>query len=399
MEDEIELRELIEILINRKKTIAIFTLGAILLAAIYSFVILDPTYEAKMVLMTSNLGNSENQQVDPAKVDDILNAMTQYPDMNLETYREQIKSPSVLSKTIEDLNLEDDYTIESLGDKINLEIVKDTQLITIKMENGDPERAAEIVNTVGKNFISFVTRKAKERADKTFEYVETQMEVEQEKYEEALLELKEILSKPRGAEELKLELESSFSQITEYKSNLNDLEVQKQGLISALEESKSTGGNGSLNARPSFGGNFNVSFDSTQDVINVNLAETNGKIENTKAQIEDLGKHIEKIQVEYQDKEYEENILRQKVNIAKATYESFVSKYEELRVAETAKVGELSINVISKAYPATRPVGPRKMLNLAIGAVLGLMIGVFVAFFRAYWESSSKDNIGGDQIG
>lgn len=399
MEDEIELRELIEILIKKKMTIAIFTLGAILLAIVYSFVILDPTYEAKMVLMTSNLGNSQTEIIDPAKVDDLLNIMTQYPDMNLETYRQQIKSPSVLLKTIEDLKLEDEYNIESLGNKINLETVKDTQLITIKMNHSDPEEAAEIINTLGNNFISFVTRKAKEKADKTFEYVETQMEVEKTQYEESLLELKEILSKPRGAQELSLELDSSFIQITEYKAKLNDLEVQRQGLISALAESKNSGGNGSLNARPDLAGGFNVSFDSTTKVLNVNLAETNGQIENIKTQIEDIGKHIEKIQVDYQDKSYEENIIRQRTDISKKTYESFVSKYEELRVAETAKVGELSINVISKAYPANTPVGPRKALNLAIGTVLGLMIGVFVAFFKEYWDNGSKEkSIDGDKI-
>lgn len=399
MEEEIELRQLIEILINRKKTIAMFTLGAILLAAIFSFVILDPTYEAKMVLMTSNLGGAESTKLDPAKVDDILNIMTQYPDMNLETYRQQIKSPSVLSKTIEDLNLQDKYNIESLGNKINLETIKDTQLITIKMEDSNPEEAANIINTLGNNFIEFVTRKAKERADKTFEYVKTQMEVEKDQYEDALLELKDILSQPRGAQELNLELESSFSQITEYKAKLNDLEIQREGLNCALAESKTSAGNGSLNARPNLEGALNISFDSTTKVIGVNLAEVNGQIENIKAQIEEIGKHIEKIQVEYQDKEYEENIVRQRTDIAKKTYESFVSKYEELRVAETAKVGELSINIISKAYPANNPVGPRKMLNLAIGAVLGLMIGVFVAFFREYWDNgSNKETLGGDKI-
>lgn len=390
--DEISLRELIETLIKRKKAIALITAGFILLSAIFSFVVLSPTYEAKMILMTSNLGNGrQDQNVDVARVDDILNVMSQYPDMSIETYREQLKTPEVLDKTIKDLGLEEKYSIEGLANSIQLETVKDTQLITVKMESEDPELAANVVNTIGKNFVSFVSQTAKKKASKTFEYVETQMNAEKENYDKVLLELKELLSEPRGAKELELELNSSFEQITEFKSTLNELKIRKGGLLSAIEES-STGGKGSVTARPSIEGNLNISFENSREILEVDLAETRGRIDSLNTQITDLQKKIEKLQVEYQDKQHEENLIKQRVDISKKTYESFVEKYEELRVAETAKLGELSINIISKAYPSDRPVGPRKMLNIAIGAVLGLMVGVFYAFFREYWETSGENN-------
>lgn len=399
--EEIELRELIEILIKRKKTIAIITLISVAMATIFSFVVLKPTYEARMVLMASELANENQNGMEVAKIDEMLNLMSQYPTMNLETYRQQIKSPEVISKTIEELGLEDEYTVEGLAQKIDLEIIKDTQLITIKKTSGDPEKAALIVNTLGKNFINFVTEQAKDRAAKTFEYVEAQMEVEKSQYEEALLEFKELLSQPRGAQELNLELESSFTQITEYKSTLNDLEVKKDGLIKAIEKGTSYSNNrGSVVARPNLGESFNISFDDSNKVSAIDLAETEGRIESLNKQIVDLQNHIEELQVEYQDKQYKEDVVKQKVDINKKTYESFVSKYEELRVAETAKVGELSINVISSAFPPTRPVGPRKALNVAISLVLGLMVGVFVAFFAEYWESGDKNKHlnGGENI-
>lgn len=389
--EEISLRELIEILIKRKKGIALITAVSILMAGVFSFFILKPTYEAKMILMTSNLGNGgEVQSIDTANVDDILNIMSQYPDMNLETYRQQLKTPEVLSKTIEDLGLEENYSIEGLAQSIVLETVKDTQLITVKMEHTDSELAANIVNTLGKNFVAFVSKTAKQKADKTFEYVERQMNLEKENYDKVLLELKELLSQPRGAKELQLELDSSFNQITEFKSTLNELEIKKDGLIKAIEQSKNSG-KGSVTARPGFEGNLNISFEDSENILKTDLAETEGRMESIENQIADLQKHIEVLQVEYQDKQHEENLIQQKVDISKKTYESFVAKYEELRVAETAKLGELSINIISSAYPSDRAVGPRKMLNLAIATVLGLMVGVFYAFFREYWETSEEE--------
>lgn len=391
--EEIELRELIEILIKGKKIIAIITLVAVLIATVFSFIVLKPTYEAKMVLMTSNLGsNGNNTNLDPSNIEDMLDIMSQFPNLNLETYRQQIKSPEVLSKTIEDLNLQDKYKISELGNKIILETVQDTQMITIKMEDADPEEAAAIVNKLGENFIAFVTDVAKESATKTFSYVESQMDIEKGKYEETLLELKELLSQPRGAQELELELSSSYQQITLYKSNLNDLEIKRDALEKAIEQSESYSTNrGSMIVKPNLGENFNISFDDTNKVLAVDLAETEGRIESTNEQIANLQSHIEEIQVEYQDKKYEEDVVRQKVNISKNTYESFVAKYEELKVSETAKIGELSISVVSSAYPPTRPVGPRKALNLAISMVLGVMVGVFVTLFKAYWKNSGED--------
>lgn len=390
---EISLRELIEILIKKKKEIALITAGFILVAAIFSFAILDPTYEAKMILMTSNLGNGkQDQNVDIARVDDLLNVMTQYPDMNIETYREQLKTPEVLAKTIADLGLEEEYSVESLANKIQLETVNDTQLISVKMEHEDPELAANIINTIGNNFVSFVSQTAKVKASKTFEYVETQMNAEKQNHEKVLLELKDLLSKPRGAKELKLELESSFKQITKFKSTLNELEVKEGGLISAIKAS-TTGGKGSVTARPNLEGNFNLSFESSEKILEVDLAGTRGRMDSLNTQIKGLQNKIEELQVEYQDKQHKENLIQQKVDISKKTYESFVAKYEELRVAETAKLGELSINIISKAYPSNKPVGPRKMLNIAIATVLGLMVGVFYAFFKSYWDLSGKNKV------
>lgn len=390
--EEISLREIIEIFIERKKMIAIITAASVLVATIFSFFILKPTYEVKMILMTSNLGSQQNKNGDVDKVDDLLNAMSQYPDMSLETYRQQIKAPEVLKKTIKDLQLEDEYRPSTLADNITLETIKDTQLITIKMRHTNPEKAATIVNTLGKNFISFVTEKAQERFAKNSEYVKTQMESEKIKYEESLLELKEMLSQPRGAKELELELDSSFNQITEFKSTINELEVKRDGLLRAIEEgNKSLSNRGSMIIKPNLGENFNISFDDSNKVMKIDLAETEGRMASIKEQIEDLQKHIEKLQVEYQDKQYQEKIVKQKVNISQKTYESFVGKYEELKISETAKLGELSINIISSAYPTTRPIGPRKALNLAISLVLGLMVGVFVAFFVEYWQTTSNN--------
>lgn len=387
--EEISLRELIEILLKRKKEIAIITIIAIIAAGILSFVVMKPTYEAKMLLMASGITDQATKDIDVGNVESVLNAISKYPSMNIETYRQQITAPAVLSKTITDLNLEEEFTVESLASKITLETIKETQLIAIKNISTDPVKSANIVNKVGENFIEFVTQNVKNRATMASGYLKAQMEVEKQLYDAVLLEQKDILSQPRGATEVKQELSAKFGQVTDFKIQLNEIEVRMAGLKSAIKESNNSSSKGSVSARPSLGGNFNLSFDDSTMILKVELAELEGKLISIKSKIEEMQTDIEKLQIESQDKVHKERLITQKVDIAQKTYEAFVSKYEELRVTESSQVGEASITIISRAYEPQRPIGPRKMLNLAIAAVLGLMVGVFYAFFKEYWISSA----------
>jgi uncharacterized protein involved in exopolysaccharide biosynthesis len=50
----------------------------------------------------------------------------------------------------------------------------------------------------------------------------------------------------------------------------------------------------------------------------------------------------------------------------------------------------LDTTTVELTSPPTNPVmtGPRRTLNIAIAAVLGLFIGIFAAFFKNYMEES-----------
>ena len=382
--EEISLRELIEILLKRKKMIAVITATSILIAGILSFIVIKPTYEAKMILMASNAVDKSTNLVENSSIDMMLDVISQDPVMNIETYKQQVKTPAVLIKTIEDLSLEDEYNIGTLGEKITLETIKDTQLITIKTIGPDSDKAATIVNKVGENFIETVSDNVKSRVTTTSKYVEAQAELEKKNYDDALIELKELLSKPRGSRELGLELESKLQQITKYKTELNDLSIRRDALnasISVAEKSPSNGSSITLNQSTG-----RILLDNSEKTLKLELAEVEASIVSIENKIILIQKDIENLQVEYQDKSHKESIVNQKVSIAKNTYESFVKKYEELRVKESSQIGEASFTIISRAYPSTNPVAPRKALNIAIAIVLGLMAGIFTAFFIEYWQ-------------
>lgn len=385
--DEISLRELIEALLRQKKLIAVITAAAIALAGIYSFIILKPTYEASMLLMTSST-QLIDKELNTDSVGNLLDSITDIPGMNVQTYQQQILSPEVLDKTINDLGMGEDYTIRTLANKISIENIKDTSMIKIKMVSTEPDKASSIINSIGENFIEFVNKNAKERAVASSQYIASQMEIEKGIYEEALLQQKELLSKPRGSKEVSMELDAKMSQLTNYKVRKDQIQIRLESIKASIDVAESIpSGGSSLTLNQSTG---RVLLDSSEKQLKMELAEIESELMSLVEIIPKLEKELESLRVEYEEKFHQESIIDQKVQLAKDTYEAFVKKYEEIRVAESAQIGETSVTIVSSAYPDKTPVGPNKTLNMAIGLVLGLMIGVFAAFFKEYWKQTGE---------
>ncbi|WP_411954027.1 Wzz/FepE/Etk N-terminal domain-containing protein [Alkalibacillus sp. S2W] len=69
-------------------------------------------------------------------------------------------------------------------------------------------------------------------------------------------------------------------------------------------------------------------------------------------------------------------------------HNTYVQYLEDVQSAQSLNVVEESVHVISEPYAGDSPVSPNKTLNLAISLVLGLMIGVFAVFIRAYMKET-----------
>ncbi len=422
--EEISLRELIEILLKRKKIIAVITAVAIIASGVISFLVLDPVYEAKAILMASGINAKAQSQHGTQGIEELLNNMSQYPQMSIEAYKEQIKNPQILDQTIDELSLrEQDINRVHLRDMITLNTIKDTNLITISVKNKDKVLAANIANTLAKKFTIHVSEIAKAQADKSSNHIKSQLEVEKENLDEAMLEYKNYLSQPQGLIELQKEVDSKTDLITQYKTDLLDAEIEEKKVIASLEvankELQNTSEkivlNKSIDDDPLLTQYAADKDDkTTKDVLNINLKSEviNGLYTNLKSQINDyaiklsgvraqkqaLAKAIEEtrneletLQIDLAEKQHQDDTIKQKVDFARSTYESFLKKYEETRILKSSDIGEASIIMVSPAVEPLTPVGPRKMLNLAVAAVLGFMLGIFAAFFIEYWKVSENE--------
>jgi capsular polysaccharide biosynthesis protein len=141
MEETISLKELFGVLRKRLAMIISITFAAALISAIVSFYFITPIYQTSTQIL-----------VNQKKAD---NAAFQYNEVqtNLQlvnTYSVIIKSPAILDKVKEQLNL--DVSVQELNNKINVASEKDSQVFSVTVQDADPELARDIANTTAAVF-------------------------------------------------------------------------------------------------------------------------------------------------------------------------------------------------------------------------------------------------------
>ena len=132
---EIDLKEYLDIIWNKKWLIIGITLLAALISGLISFFVLQPVYEASTTIMIGRSNTSEKS--------------LQYDDLMLNqklvnTYSEIIKSNTVLEDVISNLKL--GQSVTRLKENVKVNPIADTEIIEIKVDNSDPVLATNIAN-------------------------------------------------------------------------------------------------------------------------------------------------------------------------------------------------------------------------------------------------------------
>ena len=137
MEETISLQEIFAVIKKRFLLIVAFVLGAALIAAIVSYFILTPTYQASTKFLVN-----QGQQ-DPAVQYNVNDIRTNVELIN--TYNDIIKSTAISVDVVEELNLS--YSAERLVNNIQVASEQNSQVVTVTVTDPDPALATDIANT------------------------------------------------------------------------------------------------------------------------------------------------------------------------------------------------------------------------------------------------------------
>lgn len=144
--EELNIKDVFEFFISKIRMIIFITLIVILIGAIYSMFLKTPVYEANTRLVLTGVAEANKTAVDGG---------TTLNDVNLNsklvaTYREIIKSKTILKDVINTLNL--DYTADTLAENISVSTVSDTEMIIITVKSIKPEETAKVANELARVF-------------------------------------------------------------------------------------------------------------------------------------------------------------------------------------------------------------------------------------------------------
>lgn len=140
MEETISIQDIFKTLKKRWKLIMLLTLIAALISGTISYFLLTPVYQSSTQILV-NQKQSENQ-LDSNQIRSNI-------DM-INTYSVIIKSPAILEKVIDELDLE--QSVDQLSEKITINSQENSQVFSLTVQDSNATKAVEIANTVSATF-------------------------------------------------------------------------------------------------------------------------------------------------------------------------------------------------------------------------------------------------------
>ena len=374
--EEIDLMDYVKVLLKRKWLILVMFLGAAIMAGVFSF-ILPKIYKIDTALEVGRVAGIMVE--DPAQVVEKIKG-----DVYGIFVREKLQIP------------EEKYP------KIKVENPKETNLITLAIESAKPPESKNILEETNNLILAEHQEKIKvkkELIEMNIKTVEGQIEIIKSDIEKVKNKKKssenDIQRIKNKIETLQEDIGSTRNKIQPLRDDITRIEIK----ISNAEEEKT---------------NLEAKIEALQKVLPYQqdpgtqfaLFDTKEKLANKKQEIENLYLQINSLKRTIEDYNIQLNSLERTIedynsqinslersledyNIQINSLESKIADYQAQINALKASLEEIKpTQVIKSPTVSEKPIKPNKKLNIVIAAVLGLFVGVFLAFFQEWWERS-----------
>ncbi len=317
LEEEIDLKRYIEVLIKRKKIVILVFLIVVILTAIFSF-LFPKIYKVSTIIEPPK--DSQGEYLDtPQNIVEIIK----------EAYTHKIAK---------DLNLKTLFPLNVIQPK-NTTLVK----ISLKVKESNLKEGKNILNKIYQFLIENYKQKIAYKKDIISKKIAGYKEIIQI-LNEAIKEKREKLNQ---LEKRKVFLEKEIENVSK---NIKDLLAQRDKILKEHDQ------------------NITLQFFYTTTIQQMFSYHNQ------------LYNQLENLRTE------EKSIILDIKNLKKEI-EWKKSELERLKITKNLIS---NVRMIQKPNISSNPVAPKKKLNIAVAGILGLFLGIFLAFFQEYWESSNN---------
>jgi len=386
VEDEIDLRKYINVLLRQWKLIVSITLIVVFVAGLVSF-LLKPTYEAKAAVL-----------INKARSEIILEP--KYRTFLEEDIARQhralialVKSSTVATQVIEQLGdkLEPkERRVENMLDEI--QVREQGNLIELSVKSTDPQKATAIANAWAESYASYINIVYSGIFPSPAE-LQVQADAAKKEYEEKQKAWEDFVGNNRVSE---------LSQQIADKELLCDIKSLREQIKAGSSSSASAAANSlalillQTKAFTSLPGELQVSMDRLAG-LNVSLDDIDALISSLEARsgstrgqsISELRQEILQLRGGLEQESAKQRELKRSRDIAWQTLTTLDSKAAEVRVATLAQ--DVVVRVAVVAIVPEVAIAPRRVMNITIALVLGLVISVFSAFGVEYFKKTGEN--------
>lgn len=345
-EDVIDLRQLWGALARRKWIVV----GACFLALAIAYVVTimaTPIYEASTTLLIKDPSASGERMFLDSGGSVVTRNLVQNSVQMLRSRRVADMAAQRLS---EDARAE---LTGSLSDYVTVQAVSNTETVVVAVRHPNPQVAAEIANAMADSFIEFNRELNRSELTVAREFIEEQLviaEIQLLEAEQALRAFRETMGPVLPSDETRTLLNRiSDLQVRQLEAQLNYEDAMRRG---ATVEA------GTYEAR--------------REALRQEIAV------------------LEERLAALPEREMMLAALTRERNVLEQTFMLLRSRYEDVRIAEAMRAP--TVEVIDLAVAPRSPVSPRPLLNLALGALLGLLVGLVAVFVMEMVDTTIKSS-------
>lgn len=349
MEDEIPLRQYMEVVWRQRSVIALVALVVVLAVGLFSLFVVEPVYEATAVLLLSGprvqVTASSNIQIPIALA---LTVDTLIPMVHNEVVAEEV------AKRLKSMGRIVDRA--DLVTRVRFAGIRGTNLVRVTVRDSSSAGATAIVEAWAETVVNYADSLALQETRQALSLIEQKINDTRAELVQAETSLRDFRASSR-LPILDQRVSETLRRIASYEARL--AEAQQSGLPAG----------GEVSLRPA-GNSYVLTVTSVR-----NPNQIRGILKVLRS---DLDTHQSALATE---RETETRLLRQ-ADLARATHQLLVGKREELRILLGANSGMVKVAV--PALPPETPITPRRLRNVVAGGVVGILLGIVAGFAAEY---------------
>jgi uncharacterized protein involved in exopolysaccharide biosynthesis len=393
MEDEIDLGKYFKVLIRHWKLIAGLTIVASLAALIVS-VLLPPTYEATSLIVVTRLRNQ--YQFDPR-------IQTQVDQQPYKAYPELALTDNLLTRVVAALGDQlkpEERDLEALRERLSAGAGADPSLVRLSVTSDKPQQAQTIANIWASLYVTYTNDLYQQRSGSAI-FFETQAAEAKDRLAAAEQGLVDFQAK-NPLNVLTAQFNSKQTELANYLTASQTITMVIQDARSLQQQLAQQDVNSpsslsdqlaalymqvdALNSKADIpiqlqisgaGSLSNRTVAEQTALLSTLIKVLQDKSIEIQQQIKALEPDILALQQAQQSAQVELDRLTRERDVAKDTYLTLTRKVNETDLAAQDSGG--GVQLASQAS-LPGPVSGRKLLNVILGGLLGLIIGVIAAF-------------------